>query len=459
MLIFNRYFLSALGLLLCLSSVHAAAPSLKDIEQKALAGDASAAVTAGLAFVNGAGVPKNESRALSLFRMAAAQGDARGQYNLCAIYSSSAVFKDPDLALKNCKLAAEQNYPAAEYALSKIYETGQGVAVDKQRAIKYLKDAADHGMVTAQYEMGVYLSRTTVKGKFDNAGIEKYLLGAARGGHVLAMRRLADFYLIQSDNAAIEAQNLLNSDGAVEPPEMVEVVIDRTAQKNNTRTATPNTKKVTKSEALIGSAIEWFEAAGAKNDQPSLTKLCPIYDDQKTVYYNAAKALDYCERAANLGEVAVMAYIADKYHFGRGVPQNDSIAADWYQRAADNGDLAAMRNLGAMLILGLGRTADVELGVSLITKSAEAGNREAQLELSNLLLEGKRLKLNIPKGVEWLAKSAEQGLSEAQLSLGIRYLNGDGVTQDLNQAVSWFRKASAQGEPNSTKWLREKGYR
>src|SRR5450631_4064558 len=76
---------------------------VKELRQKADAGDARSQVELGVVYASGDGLPTDEVEAVRWFRKAAAQGDAAG-----------------------------------EYALGEMYSTGRGVPLDYKEAIKWL---------------------------------------------------------------------------------------------------------------------------------------------------------------------------------------------------------------------------------------------------------------------------------------------------------------------------------
>ena len=69
--------------------------------------------------------------ALQLFRLAADQGNAGGQYNLGRMYDNGqGVPKDYSQAMKWYRLAADQHDAVAQSNLGSLYYTGRGVPKD-----------------------------------------------------------------------------------------------------------------------------------------------------------------------------------------------------------------------------------------------------------------------------------------------------------------------------------------
>eukprot|EP00735_Rhodelphis_limneticus_P011886 TRINITY_DN5047_c0_g1::TRINITY_DN5047_c0_g1_i1::g.24877::m.24877 TRINITY_DN5047_c0_g1::TRINITY_DN5047_c0_g1_i1::g.24877 ORF type:complete len:469 (+),score=-3.55,sp/A0A0H2VDN9/ESIB_ECOL6/30.51/4e-31,sp/A0A0H2VDN9/ESIB_ECOL6/32.42/1e-23,sp/A0A0H2VDN9/ESIB_ECOL6/29.74/4e-22,sp/A0A0H2VDN9/ESIB_ECOL6/29.48/1e-20,Sel1/PF08238.7/4.6,Sel1/PF08238.7/0.026,Sel1/PF08238.7/4.4e-08,Sel1/PF08238.7/0.00027,Sel1/PF08238.7/1.6e-07,Sel1/PF08238.7/6.1e-08,Sel1/PF08238.7/0.89,Sel1/PF08238.7/3e-09,TPR_16/PF13432.1/ len=85
-------------------------------------------------------------------------GDAESQHSLgfCYYTGEGVLNKNSARALHWFQKAAEQDFPAAEFFLSIIYEQGDGVEVDHDEALKWLEKAANHNHTTAQCNLGMH---------------------------------------------------------------------------------------------------------------------------------------------------------------------------------------------------------------------------------------------------------------------------------------------------------------
>ena len=90
------------------------------------------------------GVPHQDYReAASWYRKAAAQGNARGQYQLAAAYAEGeGVPQDYGEAVKWYRKAAAQGNIVAQRQLSHMYRYGRGVPKDRVKALAWLNLAA-----------------------------------------------------------------------------------------------------------------------------------------------------------------------------------------------------------------------------------------------------------------------------------------------------------------------------
>ena len=123
-------------------------------------GVAQAQFNVGEIYLDGKGVPTNETEGLKWLQFAAEQGYAEAQNTLGNLHINGqeiglAVPKDYAEALKWYRLAAEQGDAGGQNNLGYMYDTGQGVPQDYVEAVKWYSLAADQGNAEAQSNLGV----------------------------------------------------------------------------------------------------------------------------------------------------------------------------------------------------------------------------------------------------------------------------------------------------------------
>jgi TPR repeat protein len=113
-------------------------------------------VTMAARYLNGEGVPRDETRALALLRPAAERGDAEAQFLLGLSYRSGRGVAANDVeANRWLERAAKQNHAQAQYLLGLSYLRGRGVAKDSRQAVDLFRQSALQGNAGAQYHLGL----------------------------------------------------------------------------------------------------------------------------------------------------------------------------------------------------------------------------------------------------------------------------------------------------------------
>jgi len=103
----------------------------------------------------GRGVEQDEGVAAILYKEAAEQGYARGQYHLSVMYrNGDGVEQDEEVALLWCHKAAEHGDVRAQFTLGWMYSDGHHVEQDYEQAVSWYLKAAEQGYAVAQCELG-----------------------------------------------------------------------------------------------------------------------------------------------------------------------------------------------------------------------------------------------------------------------------------------------------------------
>lgn len=110
-------------------------------------GHGNAQASLGLMYFYGRGAAKDDAQALRWYRASADQGNARGRSGLAYLYASGrGVARDDIAAVRLYRLAAGQDDPDAQNALGQMYEQGRGgLKADRSAAFEYYRKAAAQG--------------------------------------------------------------------------------------------------------------------------------------------------------------------------------------------------------------------------------------------------------------------------------------------------------------------------
>lgn len=118
-------------------------------------GSTSAMVELGVMYGNGAGVPKDEAQARTLFERAANGGNPRGVANLAALAGAGGMPADPAKARALLAKASDTN-PEAQYQLGLLMMDGAGGPQDEAGARALFEKAAAQGHAGAMVQAGYF---------------------------------------------------------------------------------------------------------------------------------------------------------------------------------------------------------------------------------------------------------------------------------------------------------------
>ena len=180
-------------------------------------------------------------------------------------------------------------------------------------------------------------------------------------------------------------------------------------------------------------------------DADAQTDLGYVYITGKGVPKDAAKAVEWYQKAAAQGNAWSQHNFGLMYLKGEGVPKDASKAVEWFQKAATQGNAGAQYSLGSRYDTGEGVPEDAAKAVEWFQKAATQGNADAQYSLGSKYDTGKGVPKDAAKALEWFLKAAAQGNAGAQTSLGWRYADGEGVSKDVVLAYAWINLAIGNG--------------
>jgi TPR repeat protein len=261
--------------------------------------------------------------AIPLLDAEAQLGNPVAAYNLAKIYQDGA-YGAPDLvkAAAYYKIAAEleatprfdgqalganaveliqaaQEY--SQFALGRLYETGKGVPVDMEEAVRWFVRAADLGYDRAQLHLGRLFRDGAANVPQNGQLAEQYFKKAADARNVAAMNEIGLMYL-------------------------------------KGKSVTANAK----------TAHDWFERASAAGSVEGDYNLGLLYQAGYNGQPDFVRAAESFERAANARDGLSMLALGDLYASGKGLPQNKVRAHMWYDLAKDNGAPAGAQRLAAL---------------------------------------------------------------------------------------------------------------
>jgi hypothetical protein len=183
------------------------------------------------------------------------------------------------------------------------------------------------------------------------------------------------------------------------------------------------------------------------------------YYGRDGVEKDRAKALEYYEQAAELGNADATYNVGMCAKLGMGCRKDLNVASYYYYRAArlgherafdelkalaEAGDAKAQNRYGICFEYGYCTKIILKNAVYWYDQAAKQGYSYGQYNLGQCYYRGRGVKQNERVACQWFRKAADGGNASAQYELGLCYLDGLGVAQDSFEAFSWLSKAAAQ---------------
>lgn len=394
--------------------------------------------------------------------------------------------------------SAEETYQDGDYA--KARDSWQELALEgdnrsmyrlytstnrpSDEDIGWLKEAADSGLVDAQYDYGMYALEQE---KFKAA--QAYLIKASENKSEKASKKLAnnkDLFPLwlkaeESDAYAIKKigelywakkeykQSLKWFERCVDSYTYCSFYMGLAF--DNGYSVPQDYKK----------AIHWYSKSAKDGNKSSARNLAWLYEDgqgtnidKESAFYwmskagssgwtvptaelgryylygigtekDTDKAFELLSKVANKNKYA--AYnLAGMYFKGNGVNQDYQKSFYWYSIASKSDYAASDFFIAKHYYKGLGRDKNLAQAYKWYLQSAEKGDVDAQFRLGWMLSTGEGVPASSRKAFKWYQKAAEQGSIVAQNNLGVMYSEGNGVEKDDYEAFKWYEKAARQGD-------------
>ncbi|MDP3668438.1 MAG: tetratricopeptide repeat protein [Telluria sp.] len=378
---------------------------------------------------------KDYSAGVAQLRDLAATGNAAAQYGLSMVnFTGQGVPRDSAQALSWLQLAAAQGHMDAQFFLGAIYEEGEGVSKDQVQALRFYRAAAEQGQAKAQ----VAIARFYMDGKGVDKDAQHALFWYARAmthGDTDGMYGVGGAFEygrgVEQDYA--QAAHVYRLAAELGHPDS-QVNLGLLYQAGN---------GVKRDDS---EAVSLFRKAADAGNMYGQSNLAAAYYAGLGVATDYGQALAWYRKASEQGSTVAMNWIGYIYRNGKGVSRDDAQAASWYRKAAEEGsESAPSYNLAVMYENGEGVDKDPAQALVWYRKAAELGDADAQLYLGDAYAQGKGLKQSYPDARVWYEKAEAQGDARAQLKLANLYFEGNGAPMDRAKAANLFKLAAEQG--------------
>ena len=234
-----------------------------------------------------------------------------------------------------------------------------GVPVTEPEAVKTLLEAAEHGDVKAQFELG---RRYEYGNGVATNVVEavKWFRKAAEQGYALAQLTLGRCYSLGEDE--VEARKWYRR------------------------------------------AVEQYRQAAEQGDGEAQCKLGDCYRCGHGTNQDQVEAVKWYRKAAEQGNVEAQSWLGYYYLRGKGVKQDDVEAVKWYRKAAKQGVAGAQFQLGDCYRYGKGINRDDVEAAKWYLKAVGQGHYEAHIKLGDCYLWGEGVEKNSAEAVEYYKK-------------------------------------------------------
>ncbi len=474
-------------------------------------------------YQRGQGVEKDETQAVYWLSLAAQQGLAKAEYEYAILleFGRGVQKPSPSIVAEWFKKSAQQGYPEAMLKLARLYETGIGVVKSNNEALIWALRAEKKGLVNA-----ASFHQQLIKSTLDQANAEdtdaQYLMATLfQSGQGLTKNqdKALSWYQKAANLGHAQAQYALAK--ALVASKQADLLpqalhwFEQAAQQGHQQASTSSVALLARQDNVDlsqaqeawrwlyhgmqnGDAKGQYNLATALNEHllhlttsdidvaswlknAALAGLTPAQNDYAVhlilVQHDTMQAIKWLHKAAvsnahaqfNLGfiyargdgvtpddENAIRWWrLADKngsarakmmlglfYDLGRGVGRSEKQAVTWYQKAAALGDVNALYNLAVLFYNGRGIDRDFTKAAKYLKMLAQTNNTDAQNMYGSLFLEGQGVAYAPKTAVSWFKRAAAAGHVKAMFNLATQYRRGDGIAQDDAQALQWYKKAA-----------------
>ena len=306
---------------------------------------------------------KNYTKALDLYRQAAAKGNAIAMRSLgYAYWFGTGVEKNYAEVLKWLKQGANKGDVECQTSLGNIYTVGEGVDKNSAEAIKWYRLAAEQGDAYAQAQVGaMYLDGEGVEQNNNEA--LKWLQFSANQNDMYGQAFLGRLYESAYGNYAKAAQ--------------------------------------------------FYEKAAEQGLPTAQNNIGRLYFVGNGVPQDYSKAIYWCTKAANQGNVYAQHNMGHAYYSGNGVPQDYAQAFEWFSKSANQGYVGAQYWLGVMCLMGYGVQVDYSKALFWFKKAANQGDVYSHYAIGYMYEMGLGVEKDIETAVQWYVAAAAQGSDAA----------------------------------------------
>lgn len=342
---------------------HCREKGLESLTTAAEQGNPDALVELGDVYLEGHLVRMDWRIARDYYLAAVENGSAEAAFKLGMIFETGGhcICKDHVKAANWFLMAAQRDYPPAQYYLASLYRDGWGIPRDYRMAAMWYKKAIDHEVMLAEADLGDLFHA----GK----GVPRNLEAAAYHYKLAAQYTKLPYAELML--------SVMYSKGRGVPFDLAKSVM-------------------------------WYDCA---SQRPGFLmaeyQIAKRFELGFGLEKDLREAVRWLKLAANKGLAVAQVELGDLYYAGKNIKQDYDEAFDWYYKAAKQGHCYAENMVGLMLLAGQSVKVNEPLAANWIRKAAHQGARQAQYQLGLLYLQGIGVEQNYSKSFGWIKNALE----------------------------------------------------
>ena len=330
-------------------------------------GNTNAMFKLGFCYENGNGVSQDKKKAIELFQRAADMGDTNAMVNLGVCYMNvDGVSQDKKKAIKLYQKAADMGNTNAMFKLGFCYEKGDGVSQDQKKAIELYLRSAENGNINAMNTVGeCYFKGGYVTRDFKKA-FEWFLKSAEKGnanamnsvgicyekgkGVEQDMEKAFKWFLKSANNGNAFAMNSVglcygHGQGVTQDKKAAFEWFLKSAENGNadamrqvgqcTYNAFSNLRKRAENGQIVAlnptELFKWYLKLANNGDHNAAFYAGLCYSEGRGIEQDKKRAIDFFERAMEMGSIDAMIQLAICHANADGVEQNMKKSSELFE--------------------------------------------------------------------------------------------------------------------------------
>lgn len=310
------------------------------------------------------------------------------------------------------ELAAGQEDPFGMNWLGKLYENGEGLPQDDEKALFWVKKSAEAGYVPSIFLMGDYY----LEGRVVQQDYQQAMAWYQKGAKL-------------NDSGSLTSLGYMYETGLGTAPDLEK-------------------------------AISYYQQAVQLEEPTAMSNLARLYELGQGLPKDLDKALELYRQAADLGNATAAESLAWLYVNDPGQPQDAQQAAALYQRALElylSGKTSPKDayRVGLIYDMGYAGSSDYKEAMAWYLKAAQGQYQSAYYALGRLHEAGLGTPVDMAQALAWYQQGALASDGQAYERLAYFAIEGIQMEKNPDQAKKWLETSLELGNENALMLMQE----